>query len=176
MPTWRGIHNGKWNSHRYFTEQFVKQCQQAQHQGRGSIDILLQDHQLTVSNTGLLKALDPKRIFRVFIKKKRIASTTGWAYSIIKQICEQSNIQIAYSFENGAIFSNWTGERFSIEKDYRFKPKNINDRKIKRWLAEKTKMVILMDWTLPTSHWSIMHVNLKKLMLEPSQIQDEIAL
>ena len=75
----------------------------------GSIDIHLQDRQLTVSNTGLLKALDPKRIFRRFYKEEANSQHNGLGLSIIKQICEQSNIQIAYSYENGShIFQlNW---------------------------------------------------------------------
>jgi signal transduction histidine kinase len=67
----------------------------------GSIDIHLKDHQLTVSNTGLLKPLDPKRIFRRFYKEEANSQHNGLGLSIIKQICEQSNIQIVYSYENG---------------------------------------------------------------------------
>jgi signal transduction histidine kinase len=67
----------------------------------GSIDIHLQDRQLTVSNTGLLKALDPKRIFRRFYKEGTNSQHNGLGLSIIKQICEQSAIQIVYSYENG---------------------------------------------------------------------------
>jgi signal transduction histidine kinase len=75
----------------------------------GSIDIHLQERQLTVSNTGLLKALDSKRIFRRFYKEEANSQHNGLGLSIIKQICEQSNIQIAYSYEDGShIFQlNW---------------------------------------------------------------------
>lgn len=68
----------------------------------GSIDINLQDHQLTVSNAGLLKPLDPKRIFRRFYKEEANSQHNGLGLSIIKQICDQSNIQIVYSYENGS--------------------------------------------------------------------------
>jgi signal transduction histidine kinase len=68
----------------------------------GSIDINLQDRQLLVSNTGLLKALDPKRIFRRFYKEEANSQHNGLGLSIIKQICGQSNIQIVYSYEYGS--------------------------------------------------------------------------
>jgi signal transduction histidine kinase len=68
----------------------------------GSIDIYLQDRYLAVSNTGLLKALDPKRIFRRFYKEAAHSHHNGLGLSIIKQICEQSHIQIGYSYENGS--------------------------------------------------------------------------
>jgi signal transduction histidine kinase len=67
----------------------------------GSIDIELQEGLLTVSNTGLLKPLDAKRIFRRFYKEQANSQHNGLGLSIIKQICEQSQIQIAYSFEGG---------------------------------------------------------------------------
>ncbi|MCW3093926.1 MAG: integral rane sensor signal transduction histidine kinase [Ferruginibacter sp.] len=67
----------------------------------GSIDIHLQERQLSVSNTGFLKPLDPKRIFRRFYKEEAHSHHNGLGLSIVKQICEQSNIQIAYLYENG---------------------------------------------------------------------------
>lgn len=67
----------------------------------GSIDIYLQAHQLTVSNTGSAKALDSKRIFRRFYKEETNSQHNGLGLSIIKQICEQSDIQIVYFYKNG---------------------------------------------------------------------------
>jgi signal transduction histidine kinase len=67
----------------------------------GSIELHLQDRQLTMSNTGFLKTLDPKRIFRRFYKEEANSPHSGLGLSIIKQICEQLNIQIVYSYENG---------------------------------------------------------------------------
>ena len=67
----------------------------------GAIDIHLQANQLTVSNTGSAKALDAKRIFRRFYKEETNSRHNGLGLSIIKQICEQSHIQIAYSYKNG---------------------------------------------------------------------------
>ena len=75
----------------------------------GSIDIYLQDRQLTVSNTGLLKPLDPKKIFRRFYKEEANSLHNGLGLSIVKQICHQSHIQIAYTYETGShVFRlNW---------------------------------------------------------------------
>lgn len=67
----------------------------------GSIDIHLQAHQLSVSNTGSPKALNSKRIFRRFYKEETNSQHNGLGLSIIKQICEQSDIQITYFFKNG---------------------------------------------------------------------------
>jgi signal transduction histidine kinase len=75
----------------------------------GSIDIHLQDHELTVRNTGLLKGLDQNKIFRRFYKEEAHNHHNGLGLSIIKQICEQSHILIAYSYENGnhVFHMNW---------------------------------------------------------------------
>src|ERR1700730_11608000 len=75
----------------------------------GSIDIHLQAHQLTVSNTGSSKPLDPKRIFKRFYKEEAHSHHNGLGLSIIKQICEQSGIQITYFYKNGKhVFKlNW---------------------------------------------------------------------
>jgi signal transduction histidine kinase len=69
----------------------------------GSIDIHLQDSELIVSNTGLLKPLNPTRIFTRFYKEETNNQHygTGLGLFIIKQICEQSHIHIVYSYENG---------------------------------------------------------------------------
>lgn len=67
----------------------------------GSIEISLKPNQFSVSNTGGKKHLDSKRIFRRFYKENAHNDHNGLGLSIIKQICEQSHIQIAYFFETG---------------------------------------------------------------------------
>jgi signal transduction histidine kinase len=67
----------------------------------GSISIGLHEHQLIVSNTGLLKPLDAKKVFRRFYKEQANSQHNGLGLSIIKQICEQSHIQVAYFYEAG---------------------------------------------------------------------------
>jgi signal transduction histidine kinase len=67
----------------------------------GIIEIHLKADQLTVSNTGSLKALDSKRIFRRFYKEKAHGEHNGLGLSIIKQICEQSHISIVYFYKDG---------------------------------------------------------------------------
>ena len=68
---------------------------------RGTIDIQLRAHQLTVSNTGSKKMLNSKRLFRRFYKEETNSQNNGLGLSIIKQICEQSDIQITYFYKNG---------------------------------------------------------------------------
>ncbi|MDB5232257.1 MAG: integral rane sensor signal transduction histidine kinase [Chitinophagaceae bacterium] len=67
----------------------------------GSIDIYLKEKQLIVGNTGLLKPLDQKKVFHRFYKEKAHSHHNGLGLSIVKQICDQSNIHIIYSYENG---------------------------------------------------------------------------
>jgi signal transduction histidine kinase len=66
----------------------------------GTINIHLQENQFTVSNTGPAKALDSTRIFRRFYKEASHSHHNGLGLSIIKQICEQSHIEINYFFKN----------------------------------------------------------------------------
>ncbi|MCW3118942.1 MAG: integral rane sensor signal transduction histidine kinase, partial [Chitinophagaceae bacterium] len=75
----------------------------------GTIDIHLQARQLTVSNSGTARALDTKRIFKRFYKEEAHSHHNGLGLSIIKQICGQSHIKIAYFYKNDKhIFQlNW---------------------------------------------------------------------
>jgi signal transduction histidine kinase len=70
----------------------------------GTICIHLKANQLIVSNTGSKKALDSNRLFMRFYKEESHSHKNGLGLSIIKQICEQSHIHIAYSFQNGNHF------------------------------------------------------------------------
>ena len=66
----------------------------------GSIFIELNDFQLIISNTGSLNALDSEKLFQRFYKEAQHSQHNGLGLSIVKQICEQLNILIRYSFEN----------------------------------------------------------------------------
>jgi signal transduction histidine kinase len=74
----------------------------------GSIDIFLRSHELIISNPGS-KHLDTRRIFRRFYKEETNSHSNGLGLSIIKQICEESDIQIAYFYRDGKhVFQlNW---------------------------------------------------------------------
>lgn len=67
----------------------------------GDIDIELVTGKLTVSNTGSSKPLDVKRLFRRFYKETSNSQSNGLGLSIIKQICEDSHIRIAYFYNDG---------------------------------------------------------------------------
>jgi signal transduction histidine kinase len=66
----------------------------------GDIDIELQPRQLTISNTGLPLALDPRRVFSRFYKGEQHTGHNGLGLSIIKQICEVTSLQPAYRFSD----------------------------------------------------------------------------
>jgi signal transduction histidine kinase len=66
----------------------------------GTIYIHLRANKLTISNTGLQKELDSKRIFARFYKGESNSHQNGLGLSIIKQICERSQINIDYSYKN----------------------------------------------------------------------------
>ena len=64
----------------------------------GDIDIALEPNQLTISNTGLSVALDPRRMFNRFYKGEQHTGHNGLGLSIIKQICEVTSLEPAYQF------------------------------------------------------------------------------
>ena len=64
----------------------------------GNIDIALEPNRLTISNTGLSVALDPRRMFNRFYKGEQHTGHNGLGLSIIKQICEVTSLEPAYQF------------------------------------------------------------------------------
>jgi signal transduction histidine kinase len=64
----------------------------------GDIDIALEPNRLTISNTGLSVALDPRRMFNRFYKGEQHTGHNGLGLSIIKQICEVTSLEPAYQF------------------------------------------------------------------------------
>jgi signal transduction histidine kinase len=64
----------------------------------GDIDIALEPSRLTISNTGLSVALDPRRMFNRFYKGEQHTGHNGLGLSIIKQICEVTSLEPAYRF------------------------------------------------------------------------------
>jgi signal transduction histidine kinase len=76
----------------------------------GKVDIKLTASQLVISNTGSPQHLDKQRLFRRFYKEAQHSRHNGLGLSIIKQICDQTGIEIQYSFaENFHTFSlSWS--------------------------------------------------------------------
>lgn len=64
----------------------------------GSIRILLQSNELTISNTSPSPALDTKRVFTRFYKGESHTGNNGLGLSIVKEICEASAIVPAYRY------------------------------------------------------------------------------
>lgn len=66
----------------------------------GLISIKLFYNGLHVENTGSQSALNNERLFHRFYKEKQHSQHNGLGLSIVKQICDQLNINIQYSFVN----------------------------------------------------------------------------
>lgn len=64
----------------------------------GIIIIDLKPGQLFISNSGIRQGLDHTRLFRRFYKGEQSSHHNGLGLSIVKQICDQSGININYSF------------------------------------------------------------------------------
>jgi len=65
----------------------------------GIINIQLKKGLLMISNTGSLHELDKERLFSRFYKQETQSPHNGLGLSIIKQICDQLNIRVLYSFD-----------------------------------------------------------------------------
>lgn len=67
----------------------------------GTIAIQLSKTQLSVKNTGLFKTLDSPQMFQRFYKPAATGEHNGLGLSIVKQICEASQFDLSYSYEDG---------------------------------------------------------------------------
>lgn len=67
----------------------------------GEIYARLEEHSLRVSNTGATEALDGSRIFRRFYKRSNQSDNNGLGLSIIKQICDTTEMRVQYGFAEG---------------------------------------------------------------------------
>ena len=65
----------------------------------GEVQVVIEDHVLTVSNTGKMEALDEKKIFERFYKQGSNGSSTGLGLAIVKAIADLYGFEIAYSFD-----------------------------------------------------------------------------
>lgn len=64
----------------------------------GEITILLVQGKLILTNTAKNGSLDTTKLFSRFYKEAQYSSHNGLGLSIVKQICDQSDIQIEYDF------------------------------------------------------------------------------
>lgn len=69
-------------------------------QREGSIQITLTRQHLVISNTGKSLDISPEEMFVRFKKNNQSADSVGLGLSIVKQICNQSNIRIHYEYNN----------------------------------------------------------------------------
>jgi signal transduction histidine kinase len=68
---------------------------------KGAIEILLNDDQLIVSNTGAALNTNPNELFERFKKDKVNSESLGLGLSIVKKICEQYHFKAGYQYANG---------------------------------------------------------------------------
>lgn len=71
----------------------------------GHVDIRLQEYSLRISNSGPAPSFDPKTIFDRFVKGAH-SGGTGLGLAIVRQICDNCNISVGYSY---------SGETHTIE-------------------------------------------------------------
>ena len=67
----------------------------------GSIFVKLLAHQFYIENTGDRKPLDTARLFRRFYKEAQHSQHNGLGLSIVKEICDQLQVHIGYSYADG---------------------------------------------------------------------------
>ncbi len=71
----------------------------------GKLEILLNDHELRISNTGPAEALDEKSIFHEFYKGDQ-SGGLGLGLAIARKIADQGHLKLSYSFQKDChIFS-----------------------------------------------------------------------
>jgi signal transduction histidine kinase len=66
----------------------------------GNISITLTNTCLSVCNSSQIPELDVKKLYQRFSKATSGSESTGLGLSIIKQICDQSALELKYSYEN----------------------------------------------------------------------------
>ena len=64
----------------------------------GEISIRLSPAKLEITNTAKQDGLDTKRLFGRFYKESQYSKSNGLGLSIVKQICDQSGLNISYNF------------------------------------------------------------------------------
>ena len=67
---------------------------------KGSIEIRLNNEQLSISNTGVPLDCDPLEMFERFKKDKVSSESLGLGLSIVKKICERYHFSINYNYSN----------------------------------------------------------------------------
>jgi signal transduction histidine kinase len=66
----------------------------------GSIQIMLNDRELVIENTGKPQSLDTQKLFRRFQKESADTSSLGLGLEIVKKICALNHYDIQYQFIN----------------------------------------------------------------------------
>ena len=66
----------------------------------GEITVLLLPGKLEIANTAKLNGLDNTKLFGRFYKEEQYSKHNGLGLSIVKQICEQSDLDISYHFND----------------------------------------------------------------------------
>lgn len=67
----------------------------------GSVRVSLNDHSLKIANTGKPIDEEPEELFKRFKKGDQSTSSIGLGLSIIRQIVEQNNFRISYTYDEG---------------------------------------------------------------------------
>ncbi|MFK7772883.1 MAG: sensor histidine kinase [Saprospiraceae bacterium] len=67
----------------------------------GFIKVEIKDHEFSISNSGVPPKMVTESLFKRFKRDSEVEESLGLGLSIVKRICEQSTLNIIYSFQNG---------------------------------------------------------------------------
>ncbi|HTF16715.1 MAG TPA: HAMP domain-containing sensor histidine kinase [Chryseolinea sp.] len=66
--------------------------------GQGKIDILIDDHQFVIENSGEALKGDPGVLFERFQKQNQASNSLGLGLAIVKKICDIHSLRISYTY------------------------------------------------------------------------------
>ena len=70
----------------------------------GTVEVVVKDNSLTISNTGTKPEFSEEQIFQRFTKNATNITSTGLGLAICKEICTLNKWDMAYHYENGIHF------------------------------------------------------------------------
>ena len=67
----------------------------------GFIKVEVKEKEFSISNSGISPKVPMESLFKRFKRDSEVEESLGLGLSIVKRICEQSGLEISYTYENG---------------------------------------------------------------------------